>query len=238
MKTAIVTGGSKGIGLGVVRMLTGKGYRVIASYAHDSEAAERAEKELEGMVEYVKADHASRRDTYRFVDHIRQAAPDGIDCIVCNAGITIRKSFTDFTDDDWDSMMEVAVNAHVILLRELYPLVRPNSRVIFTGSAMGTYPHATVAAYGVAKSAVHALVTNLMKVFEPKQTTVNAVAPGFVETEWQRNKPEEIRRNICAKTAIHRFASIDETVAAYAFCIDNGFVNGTVIEVDGGYSYK
>ena len=79
---------------------------------------------------------------------------------------------------------------------------------------------------------------NLVKVFEEKEVTVNAVAPGFVETDWQKEKPEAIRQNICQKTAVHRFATIDETVDAFAFCLDNGFVNGSVIEVDGGYSYR
>lgn len=237
-RTAIVTGGTKGIGLGVVRMLAGRGYRVIASYAHDHEAARRAESETAGRITFVQADHTCRPDTYRFAEYVKTHADGGIGCVVCNAGITVRKSFADTTDADWDAMMEVAVNAHVILLRELFPLILPDSRVLFTGSAMGIHPHATVTGYGVTKSAVHALVKNLVKVFEPKQTTVNAIAPGFVETEWQKTKPEDIRRNICAKTAIHRFATIDEIVAAYAFCLDNAFVNGSIIEADGGYSFR
>lgn len=242
MKTAIVTGGSRGIGLGVVKMLVRKGYCVIASYAHDDTAVSRAREELgrlQDFVEFVKADHSLRDDTYDFIRRVERMTVDcGIDCIVCNAGITVRKAFTETTDADWDAMMEVAVNAHMIMLRELYPRINHGCRIIFTGSAMAVYPHATVTGYGITKAAVHAMVKNLVKVMEPKQATVNAVAPGFVDTEWQKNKPEEIRRNICAKTAIHRFASIEETVAAYAFCIDNAFVNGSIIEVNGGYSYK
>lgn len=64
------------------------------------------------------------------------------------------------------------------------------------------------------------------------------MAPGFVETEWQKEKPEAIRQAICSKTALHRFCTIDEVVGAYAFCRDNGFVNGAIIKVDGGYSYQ
>ncbi|MGN1262633.1 MAG: SDR family NAD(P)-dependent oxidoreductase [Prevotella sp.] len=238
MKTAVVTGGSKGIGLGVASMLVGKGYRVIASYAHDDAAAQEAARRLGGNIIFCKADHSARSETYDFAQFVRQQAPDGIDCIICNAGTTVRKSFSETTDDDWDRMMEVAVNGHVILLRELFDIINDGSRIIFTGSAMGCHPHATVLGYGVTKGAVHALVKNLVKVFESKKTTVNAVAPGFVDTEWQKDKPEEIRRNICNKTAIHRFASIDETVSAYAFCLDNAYVNGSVIEIHGGYSYK
>ena len=237
MKTAIVTGGSKGIGLGIVRMLVGRGYKVFATYGHDDNAAQAAAAELGDKAEFVKADLADRTQTYAFVNHVRQAAA-GIDCIVCNAGTTIRKSFTETTDSDWDTMMEVGLTAHLILLRELYNVILPDGRVLFTGSAMGLYPHATVLGYGVVKAAVHAMVKNLVKVFEDKNVTVNAIAPGFVETEWQKEKPQQIRDNICSKTALHRFASIDEIVSAFAFCLDNSYVNGSIIEVTGGYSYK
>lgn len=60
----------------------------------------------------------------------------------------------------------------------------------------------------------------------------------MVETPWQKEKPEEIKLNIYRKNAIHRFATVDEVVDAYRFCIDNPFVNGSLIEVNGGCSYK
>ena len=237
MKTAIVTGGSKGIGLGIVRMLACRGYKVFATYGHDDNAAHTAAAELGDKVEFVKADLADRSQTYAFVSHVKQASAS-IDCIVCNAGTTIRKSFTETTDSDWDTMMEVGLTAHLILLRELYQIIKPGGHVLFTGSAMGLHPHATVLGYGVVTAAVHAMVKNLVKVFEDKSVTVNAVAPGFVETEWQKEKPQQIRENICRKTALHRFASIDEIVSAFAFCLDNSYVNGSVLEITGGYSYR
>lgn len=237
MKTAVVTGGSKGIGYGVVAMLVEKGYKVFVSYGHDEEAAAAVKAQFGDSVELFKADHSDRNATYRFAEFIKQQTKE-VHCIVCNAGITHRSSFQETKDEEWDSMMEVGVTGHLILLRELYDTTAPGSRIIFTGSAMGIYPHATVLGYGVVKAAIHGMVKNLVKVYEEKQTTVNAIAPGFVDTEWQKNKPSEIRDNICRKTAIHRFATVDEVISAYAFCIDNAFVNGSVIEVNGGYSYK
>jgi 3-oxoacyl-[acyl-carrier protein] reductase len=69
-------------------------------------------------------------------------------------------------------------------------------------------------------------------------TTVNVIAPGFVETEWQKEKPLQIRQNIYNKTAIKRFALVEEIADAVKFCISNPFVNGSVIEISGGYSFK
>lgn len=231
MKNAIVTGGTSGIGYGVALMLLDKGYRVYATYIRADFTEEK-----DNFIP-VKIDQSLRVEVYNFIQKIKNEC-DTVDCIVCNAGMTIRKSFTETTDADWDKMMEVSVNSHYILIRELYSLIPSNSRIIFTGSQMGIHPHATVLSYGVTKSAIHSLAKNLVKEFEGTGTTVNAIVPGFVATPWQKEKPEEIKQNIYKKTAIHRFASVDEIVKAYQFCIDNPFINGSLIEVNGGYCYK
>lgn len=231
MKTAIVTGGTSGIGLGVAKMLLSKGYRVYATYVGD-DFTETVENFMP-----IKVNQCNREELYSFIARIKKECT-AVDCIVCNAGMSIRKSFTETTDRDWDMQMEVAVNSHYILLRELFPLIPAGSRILFTGSQMGLMPHAMVLSYGVTKAAVHALAKNLVKEFEGTGTTVNAIVPGFVETPWQKEKPEQIKQNIYNKTAIHRFATVDEVVDAYRFCIDNPFVNGSLIEVNGGYSYK
>ncbi|MBD5583552.1 MAG: SDR family oxidoreductase [Clostridia bacterium] len=231
MKNAIVTGGSSGIGLGVATMLAERGYKVFITYVGEYEVC------LNPNIIPIKTDQSNREDLYRFINTVKNEVAH-IDCIVCNAGLTIRKSFENTSDEDWDRMMEVAVNSHYILIREFYPIIPPNSRILFTGSQMGLSPHATVLGYGVTKAAIHALTKNLVKEFEGTGTTVNAIVPGFVNTPWQKEKPEEIKNNIYNKTAIHRFAEIDEIVDAFRFCLDNPFVNGSLIEVNGGYNYK
>lgn len=231
MKYAIVTGGTSGIGLGVAKMLLSKGYKVLSTYV-GPDFTENIDD-----FEAVKIDQSNREEVYRFISYVKSQI-DHVDCLVCNAGMSIRKSFTETTDEDWDKQMEVAVNSHYIMVREFFSLIPPGSRILFTGSQMAIHPHATVLSYGVTKSAVCALANNLVKEFDGTGTTVNTVIPGFVETPWQDEKPEEIKQNIYKKTAIHRFATIDEVVDAYRFCIDNPFVNGSMIEVNGGYCYK
>ena len=231
MKYAVVTGGTSGIGYGVAKMLLEKGYYVFATYV-GTDYCEHLEN-----FEPIKIDQSCRTEVYRFIEYVKSKCFN-IDCIVCNAGMSIRKSFTETTDEEWDMQMEVAVNSHYLMVREFHNLISPGSRILFTGSQMAVHPHATVLSYGVTKSAVCALAKNLVKEFEGTGTTVNAIIPGFVETPWQRSKPDEIKQNIYKKTAIHRFASIDEVVDAYRFCIDNPFVNGSLIEVNGGYCYK
>lgn len=231
MKIAVVTGGTSGIGLGVSKMLINKGYYVYTTYAH-SNCSEKIEN-----YETFKCDQSNREEVYKFINYIKSKT-NHLDCLICNAGLSIRKSFTKFEDKDWDAMMEVAVNSHFIMCREFFPIIPADSRILFTGSLMGIQPHGMVTAYGVTKSAVHALCKNLVKEFEGTGTTVNTVVPGFVDTPWQKDKPKEIKQNIYNKTALHRFATIDEIVEAFRFCIENPFVNGSLIEVNGGYCYK
>ena len=239
MRNAIVTGATKGIGLAIAKMLLNEGYHVVVTYSSDTEAADRAAKEfslISSEFEICKVNQADKEQMKSFAIKMQELAH--IDCIVNNAGITLREHLKDITDEAWERVMQVNVNSALYLVRDLYNYIPENSRIIFIGSMMGVYPHGTSLAYGVTKSAVHALTTNLVKFFEGTGTTVNCIAPGFVETEWQKDKPIEIRNNIYAKSAIKRFATVDEIADAVKFCINNPFVNGTTIEVSGGYSFK
>ena len=231
MKYAVVTGGTSGMGYGVAQMLLSKGYKVFATYVGPD-----FEEDIDNF-EAHKIDQSKREEVYQFINYVKSQTKH-LDCLVCNAGVSIRRGFTEMKDSEWDIMMEVAVNSHYIMCREFYPIIPNGSRILFTGSQMGLHPHATVLAYGVTKSAVHALVKNLVKEYEGTGTTVNAIVPGFVDTAWQKEKPENIKQNIYKKTAIHRFASIDEIVDAFRFCVENSFVNGSLLEVNGGYCYK
>lgn len=221
-------------------MLLKKDYYVIVTYANDDNAANAFTKEAKAIsskFDVCQFDQSDRLQTYALIDSIK-ASGLRLDCIICNAGITRRASFRSTTDQDWDSMMEVAVNSHYLIIRELYGRINRNARIVFTASTLALYPHATVLGYGVSKSGVVGLTKGLVKEFDGTGTTINAVAPGFVDTEWQKSKPKEIRANICKKTALHKFATVEEVVDAYRFCIENGYVNGSVIEINGGYCYK
>lgn len=239
MKNAIVTGATKGIGLAVARMLLKEGYHVVVTYAHDELAAQECSRVLSTIsseFEIVRADQSDKEAMREFA--LKMQRLDSVDCIVCNAGTTLRCDLESITDEAWERTMQVNLNSSLYLIRDLYKRIPSNSRIVFIGSLMGVHPHGMSLAYGVSKAAVHALAQNLVKCFEDTNTTVNAIAPGFVETEWQASKPQHIRDNIYAKSAVKRFATTDEVAEAVRFCIYNGFVNGSVIEVSGGYSFK
>ena len=236
-KYALITGGTKGIGKAVAATLVNAGYHVLLTYASDDTAANTIRKQLgEEKADVLKADVTSAdaiQTIYSFLTNKQKC----LDTVILNAGLTCRDSFENLSLADWERVFFANIHFPVFLLQKLVngKKINQNGSVVFTGSLMGIHPHSVSLAYGVTKSGVHALVKNLVKFMEPYGIRVNGVAPGFVETEWQKDKPEEIRQNICAKTALRRFATVDEIADAVRFCLNNPFVNGSVIEVNGGY---
>ena len=240
MKVAVVTGGTKGIGYAISEMLLKKGYFVYLTYSQDEGAAESAMHSLKCISANFSVEKVNQGDLIQVGAFTKRIIKqhDRIDCLVCNAGKTIRKKISELEKGEWESVFCVGLNSHVYMIRDWWELLQNESRIVFIGSEMGIRPHSMSVAYGVMKAAVHALAQNLVKEFEGTGTTVNAVAPGFVETEWQKNKPLEIRRNIERKSACHRFAQPSEVAHAVEFCIENAFLNGTIVEINGGYNFK
>ena len=239
-KIALVTGGTKGIGLSIVRMLLRKNFFVYLTYANDDETALLVKKDLQSVSSAFRIEKVNQSDiseVLAFAQKIK-ASHSHLDCLVCNTGKTLRKKIRELALGEWEDVFCVGLTSHVYLIRDLWDLLQNHSKIIFIGSEMGIYPNSTSVAYGVMKAAVHALAKNLVKEFEGTGTTVNAIAPGFVETVWQKNKPLDIRQNIENKTALHRFAHPDEIAHAVTFCLENDFLNGSVIELNGGYDFK
>ena len=158
--------------------------------------------------------------------------------MIFNAGITSRTRFEEIKQEEWERVFYANVHFPVFLLQKILSRIEIGGNVLFTGSLMGVYPHSVSLSYGVTKSAMHALVQNLVKFMAPYKIRVNAIAPGFVDTDWQKTKPAEIRRNIENKIALERFCDPDELAEIYKLIVENNYLNGEIITVSGGYSYK
>jgi 3-oxoacyl-[acyl-carrier protein] reductase len=241
MKIALITGGTKGIGFSVAKCLAKMGYDLLLTYASDPVTAQQScaalRNEYNVDVTALLADNSDKKaiDTvfnYIYDRRIR------LDVIVFNAGLTCRSRFEEMNCDDWDRTFFANVHYPTFLLQRLIGTINAGGSVIFTGSLMGILPHAQSLSYGVTKAAVHALVKNLVKFLKPYRIRVNAVAPGFVETDWHKNKPSEIRKSIEDKIAAERFCEPDELAGVYQLLVENPYINGEIIIADGGYSYQ
>ena len=240
MKYAVVTGGTSGIGKQICLDLLQRAYFVITQYCNDENAKNEAEVEfaaISSSFEIHKADFCKEEDITNFSQAILHKGID-INLFVGNSGATLRKPFTAFTNKEWEAIFRINLNSNAFILRDLYSVFNENANIIFIGSTMGKYPHSVSAAYGVSKAALHFFAECLVKEFESKKIRVNVVSPSFVETAMQKDKPFEIRNNIYAKTALHRFCEPQEVSQAVMFCIDNPFLNGACLDLHGGYNYK
>lgn len=240
-KYVFITGGTKGIGKAVAECLAKSGYHLILTYSADQKTAVNTQQELQAKygisVSVIQADNLN----FQAIDTIASYLAEKdlyLDALVMNAGTTCRDSFEQMQYEDWERVFCTNVHFPVFLLQRIITRIKKGGSVIFTGSLMGIEPHSVSLAYGVTKSAVHSLVKNLVKFLVPYEVRVNGVAPGFVDTEWQKNKPAEIRRNIERKVALGRFCDPMEVAEVYKMLIENSYFNGEVVVVDGGYSYK
>lgn len=239
-KTVLIVGATKGIGRALTERFLHEGFSVIGTYAHDRSHALELEEELNGKfdqkVQLIQADSLFL-ESIESIALLIESQHLLLDLVIFNAGITDRSSFSEIELKQWMDVFTVNVHFPVFLLQRLFPLMREGGSVLFTGSLMAVHPHSFSLSYGVTKAAVHALVKNLVKFMQEKHVRVNAVAPGFVDTEWQKNKPTELRNKIITKIAAQRFCEPAELTDVYWMLATNEYMNGEIVVCDGGYDY-
>lgn len=239
-KCVLITGGTKGIGKAVAELLGQSGYELILTYGSDEKAAQQVKADFcaVGVTTRILRADITTLEAVQQIDNFLATQNITLDGLVLNAGITSRDLFEDIRPEEWERVFFANIHFPVFLLQKLVSRINKGASVVFTGSLMGIHPHSVSLAYGVTKSAVHALVKNLVKFLVPYEIRVNGVAPGFVDTEWQQTKPAEIRRNIENKIALQRFCLPEEVADVYKMLIENKYMNGEIVVIDGAYSYR
>lgn len=240
-KYILITGGTKGIGKAVATEMAKAGYNLVLTYASDEVAATSFKEELKDSFSidtHVLSADISVKESIDTIYSYLKANSIRLSSIIFNAGITSRVSFEEIELEDWERVFFANVHFPVFLTQRILPQLEEGSNIVFTGSLMGLYPHSVSLAYGVTKSAVHSLVQNMVKFMAPYKIRVNAIAPGFVDTEWQKTKPADIRKRIEDKIALERFCEPEELAQIYKLIVENNYLNGEIITVSGGYSYK
>lgn len=241
-KNVLVTGGSRGIGEAISREFAKKGYNVIINFKNSFDRAERLKVELEKeygvKVLLAQADITDEVSVENMIDEVITEL-GGIDVLVNNAGIVIDKEFEERTVQDWKQTLNVNLIAPFILTKLVgAEMVKQGSGAIINISStngINTY-YPTSVDYDASKAGLIQLTYDSAVQFSP-YVRVNCVAPGWVNTEMNKDLPEDFVKSETERILVRRFADPEEIAKVVLFLAseDASFVNGTVIKADGGW---
>lgn len=241
-KTAIVTGASRGIGKATALSLAGAGAKVVINYTSNADRALEVKKKIEdcgGEALVVKADVTD----YSQCEAMIQSAIDHferIDILVNNAGITRDNLLARMKPEEWQAVIDTNLTGIYNCCRAaLRPLLKQKSggRIINLASVAGIYGNSGQANYAAAKGGVIAFTRSLAKEVGSRGITVNAVAPGFIETEMTDVLPAGVRDQILSRIALGRFGKPEDVAETVLFlAAAANYITGQVLVVDGSIS--
>jgi 3-oxoacyl-[acyl-carrier protein] reductase len=240
MKYALVTGASRGIGRAVAVRLAQQGWPVVINYLSNKEAAEAVVKEIEeqgGQAELLPFDLSNPQQTDAALEGWEQAHPDDyIAVLVNNGGIRRDNVMFMMSDDDWHSVLDTTLNGFFYVTRRLLKHMMPKrrgGRIINMASLSGLKGLPGQTNYSAAKAALIGATKALAQEVAARGVTVNAVAPGFIETDMTKDLPvDELKKMIPAA----RFGRPEEVAALVAFLASDeaAYITGEVVSINGG----
>ncbi len=238
-KVALVTGSSRGIGAAVAKRLARDGYFVTVNYVGNADLASSVVREIDaagGKAIHEQADVSDPRAVRRLFD-VTERSFGGLDVVVNNAGIMRLAPFSAMTDADFDRMFEVNVKGGFNVLREAARRVRDGGRIISMSSSITLLRSPTYGPYAATKAAQEIYSNVLAKELESRMISVNAVAPGVVNTPLFTNgKTEQQIAGFAQRTPHKRLGEpADIASVVSALCSeDGGWVNGQTVFANGG----
>ena len=241
MKRALVTGSSRGIGRAVALELARRGHAVAVHYARGREAAEAVAAEARALgapqVAVLGADLSERAAAAGLIEQAHGSL-GGLDVLVNNAGITRDGLLIRMKDDDWDAVIETNLSAVFRLTREAVKRMMKTrwGRIVNVASVVGLMGNPGQANYVAAKAGLIGFTKTVAKEYGGRGITVNAVAPGFIESDMTAALPEKVQQEYLSAIPASRFGRPEEVAELVAFLASDAaaYINGQTIAIDGG----
>ena len=242
-KTALVTGCNRGIGRAMALGLAGAGADIVGVSAHLPLKDSDVEKEVRALGRQFtayQADLGSREALYAFIAQVREGRHE-IEILVNNAGMILRQPAAQHTDDNWDKVLSINLDAAFILAREFGgPMIaRHSGKIIFTCSLLSFQGGINVPGYAASKGALSSLVKALANEWASQGVNVNGIAPGYISTdntEALRGDPAR-SKSIMDRIPAGRWGEPDDFRGPAVFLASSAsdYVHGTILTVDGGW---
>ena len=239
-KTALVTGGSRGIGRAAALALGKAGAQVLVHYGRAAKEAEEVAAQVRaagGRADVVAADLSAPDGPHKLAKQVRAIVGDRLDILVANAGISRPATIEETTVADFDELFAVNVRAPFFVVQQLLPILAEGSSIIFVSSLGAHAAVGSLSAYSATKGAIDTIVKHFAFALGPRGIRVNAVAPGIVATDMSNfAKTDQGREYALGIQALKRVAQPDDIGGVISFLAseDARWITGDSIRVDGG----
>lgn len=238
-RVAIVTGGARGIGKAIVETLAKKGIRVIANYNKSEEKAKILKQELEKeniKIDIFQADVSKKVECKKLIQYaINQYGK--IDILVNNAGISKIQLIDEVTEEDWNEMIYTNLYSAFCMCQEAIPYMinRKSGTIINISSVWGIVGASQEVVYSITKAGMDGLTKALAKEVGPSNIRVNSIAPGYIETDMNKEFSEEVLEQIKEETPLERIGKPEDIAKCVEWLIEDNFTTGQIISINGGW---
>ncbi len=238
-KVVVVTGGSRGIGAQIVKTLANENYKVILNYNNSKEQAEKIQQELleqGNEIEIIKADVSKREETEKLIQFAINKF-NKIDVLINNAGISQEGLFTDVTEEEWQKIINTNLNSVFYCNQQAlkYMIQEQQGCIINISSIWGEAGASCEVAYSTTKAAINGMTKALAKEVGPSNIRVNAIAPGIIDTDMNRNLTNEELEQIKEQIPLNKIGKALDIAKCVKWLIEDEYTTGQIISINGGW---
>jgi 3-oxoacyl-[acyl-carrier protein] reductase len=243
-KVALVTGASRGIGAAIAKELASRGAAVAVNYAGSAGAAASVVASIEeagGRAVALQADVSDTDACASLVDRTIEAL-GGLDIVVNNAGVTRDGLLVRMSAEDWNTVIQTNLTGVFAVTKAAarHLMKQRSGAIINVTSVIGLVGNAGQANYAASKAGVIGFTKSIARELAPRNVRVNAVAPGFIDTDMTASLGESVREAAMSQVALGRFGAVEDVARTVAFLAgdDAAYITGQTLAVDGGMTFQ